>query len=407
MNAITGDRAARAALTRLFEPADRVVAAIVGQLGAYAAFRLLTGEQAPHVLKGVTPEELTAAVACAAQRYAGANDPQKDLDDAAAMGGGFLIPGDEHWPAGIDDLEVPPLGLWYRGNLTTGIPTTDRCVTLTGSRDCTSYGAAVAGDFAHGLAQRGITVVSGLAYGVDAVSHRAALAGGTPDAMPTLAVVAGGVDRFYPSGNADLGRAILPTGVILSETPAGTAPTRYRFIQRGRIMAALSGVVCIVEARYRSGALSIAHHGETIARHVAVVPGPVTSANSAGCHRLARDGSAILVTETNDLMELLTAGGPPQKWLAMCLVTSGGPPITHHPPGPPIPRPTNTPCSDDAAPTDFPLLRKTGMAGTLREAGHSCVEGVSSSNQAGCVGAGTFAAVSTPGRRRAGQVPLQ
>ncbi|WP_432246104.1 DNA-processing protein DprA (plasmid) [Arthrobacter sp. G.S.26] len=304
---ITGDRTARAALTRLFEPADRVVAAIVGQLGAYAAFRLLTGQQAPHALKGVTPEELTAAVARAAQHYAGDIDPQKDLDDAAAMGGGFLIPGDEHWPAGVDDLEVPPLGLWFRGNLTTGIPAIEKCVTLTGSRDCTAYGAAIAGDFAHSLAQRGITVISGLAYGVDAVSHKSALAGGTPEAMPTIAVVARGVDRFYPSGNADLGRALLGTGLMLSETPAGTAPTRHRFIQRGRIMAALSGAVCVVEARYRSGALNTAHHAETIARHVAVVPGPVTSANSAGCHRLARDGSAVLVTEANELMELLTS----------------------------------------------------------------------------------------------------
>ncbi|AOY73966.1 hypothetical protein ARZXY2_4467 (plasmid) [Arthrobacter sp. ZXY-2] len=95
--------------------------------------------------------------------------------------------------------------------------------------------------------------------------------------------------------------------MIVSEQPPGTAPTRYRFLQRGRLIAGLAGVTCVVEARWRSGALHTAHQAETIARHVAAVPGPVHSANSAGCHRLIRDGGAALVTEAQELAELLAS----------------------------------------------------------------------------------------------------
>jgi DNA processing protein len=303
---ITDDRMARAALTRIFEPGDRVALALVGKHGAVWALRIVLGALPVVPFWDISHDELEAAVARGAGRHTDL-DPQKDLDEIASLGGGFLIPGDEHWPAGLDDLEVPPLGLWYRGNLSAGFPTAGKCAALVGSRDCTSYGASVTGELAYGLAQRGITVVSGLAYGVDAHAGRAALAGGTSDAMPTIAVVAGGVDRFYPSGNADLGRSIITSGLMVSELPTGTAPTRHRFLQRNRIIAALSGVVCVVEARHRSAALNTAHHAETIARHVAVVPGSIHSANSAGCHRLAKEGSATLITEVNELMELLTS----------------------------------------------------------------------------------------------------
>ena len=113
-----------------------------------------------------------------------------------------------------------------------------------GSRDSTSYGASVTGDLAYSLAQRGFTVVSGGAYGIDAHAHRAALAGASDD-VPTIAVMAGGVDRFYPSGNEDLLRAVANQGAVLAEVPPGSAPTRYRFLQRNRLIAALASVtVC-------------------------------------------------------------------------------------------------------------------------------------------------------------------
>ncbi len=148
-------------------------------------------------------------------------------------------------------------------------------------------------------------MISGLAYGIDAHAHRAALAGSQGEGPATLAVLAGGLDRDYPSGNADLAAAIRVNGLTLSELPPGSAPTRSRFLQRNRIIAALAGVTCVVEARWRSGALNTAHHAETIARPVAAVPGSVRSANSEGCHPLLKEGAAVLVSDAAELAELL------------------------------------------------------------------------------------------------------
>ena len=127
--------------------------------------------------------------------------------------------------------------------------------------------------------------------------------------MPTIAVMAGGVDRFYPSGNEDLLRAVCNQGAVLAEVPPGSAPTRYRFLQRNRLIAALAAVTVVVEARWRSGALNTAHHAETLGRSVGAVPGSVHSANSAGCHRLLRDGGAVCVTDAAEVAELASASG--------------------------------------------------------------------------------------------------
>ncbi|BCW86646.1 hypothetical protein NicSoilE8_43190 (plasmid) [Arthrobacter sp. NicSoilE8] len=300
------DRIARAALTRLFDPQDQTGRALVGALGAYAALRIVTGDQPVHTFAHITETELAEGL----QRWRvrlPEIDPEKDLAVMERLGGGFLIPGDEHWPAGLDDLPDAPYGLWYRGDITAGVPAPERAVALTGSRDSTSYGAAVTGEMAHQLAGRGICIVSGLGYGIDAHAHRAALAGFTGKGPATIAVVAGGLDRDYPAGNADLAAAIRARGLLVSEQPPATAPTRYRFLQRGRIIAALAGATCVVEARWRSGALHTAHQAETIARHVAAVPGPVHSANSAGCHRLIQEGGAALVSDATELAELLAS----------------------------------------------------------------------------------------------------
>lgn len=300
------DRIARAALTRLFEPGDKVGHALVARLGAYAALRIATGAQPAHVLRDITADELAQALSRWAPRI---HDlaPEKDLATIERLGGGFLTPEDEHWPAGLNDLPDAPLGLWYRGNLSSGIPAPSRSVALVGSRDSTSYGASVTGDIAYSLAQRGICVISGLAYGIDAHAHRAALAGHQGEGPATIAVLAGGLDRDYPSGNADLATAIRANGLTISELPPGSAPTRYRFLSRNRIIAALAGVTCVVEARWRSGALNTAHHAKTIARHVAAVPGSVHSANSAGCHRLLKESSAVLVSDAAEINELLAS----------------------------------------------------------------------------------------------------
>ncbi|WP_416430449.1 DNA-processing protein DprA [Paenarthrobacter nicotinovorans] len=303
------NRIARAALTRMFTPGDDVARKLVARHGAHPAYRMALRARPLFPFWDVTADELSQGLDrwAPAPRDLDTDKIEDELEAVERLGGGFLIPGDEHWPEGLDDLPNPPYGLWYVGNIARGIPAPQRTAALTGSRDSTSYGAAVTAEMAHGLARRGICVISGLAYGIDAHAHRGALAGSTGTGPATIAVAAGGLDRVYPSGNADLAAAIKTTGLIVSEQPIGAAPTRARFLDRNRIIAALAGVTCVVEARWRSGALNTAHHAETIARHVAAVPGSVHSANSAGCHRLLKEGTAALVSDADEVAELLAS----------------------------------------------------------------------------------------------------
>lgn len=178
-------------------------------------------------------------------------------------------------------------------------------MAVIGSRDCTSYGSAVTSDLAFGLAQRGICVIAGLAYGVEERAHAAALAGAKDGLPATIAVVANGLDRSYPSGNFQLADDIRAKGLILSEVPLGSAPTRTRFLARNRIVAALAGLTCVVEARSRSAALGTARLASTLGRGVAAVPGSAHSASSAGCHALIKEGAAALVTDIYDLVQML------------------------------------------------------------------------------------------------------
>jgi DNA processing protein len=314
------ERRSRAALSRLMEPQDAAGLALVQVAGAVDALRIATGQ----LLAGPELErEITALLSDggAATSWAGMAAslkrwqpripdlaPERDLSTMARLGGRLIIPSDELWPAQLADLGIQePICLWWRGQ-EQQLPGAATSIALVGSRDSTSYGAAVTGDIAYSLAQRGFTVVSGGAYGIDAHAHRAALAGAS-EAVPTIAVMAGGVDRFYPSGNEDLLRAVCNQGAVLAEVPPGSAPTRYRFLQRNRIIAALSAVTVVVEARWRSGALNTAHHAETLGRGVGAVPGSVHSANSAGCHRLLRDGGAVCVTDAAEVAELAGPSG--------------------------------------------------------------------------------------------------
>ncbi len=314
------ERIARAALARLMEPQDSVGLALVRSLGAVDALGVATGElpTGPALEKEISALLLEAGgpstwagLTASLRRWAPRTKdlaPDRDLETMRRLGGRLIIPGDDLWPEQLSDLGLQePLCLWWRGQ-EQPLPPVGRTIALVGSRDSTSYGASVTGDFAYALAQRGYTVVSGGAYGIDAHAHRGALGGGAAS-LPTIAVMAGGVDRFYPSGNDDLLRAVATQGAVVSEVPPGSAPTRYRFLQRNRIIAALASVTVVVEARWRSGALNTAHHAESIGRVVATVPGSIHSANSAGCHRLLREGGAICVTDAGEIAELAGAIG--------------------------------------------------------------------------------------------------
>lgn len=211
-----------------------------------------------------------------------------------------LLPGDEHWPVGLDALGGDaPVALWVSGHAELLRGPMSRRIAITGARACTAYGEHVTGEIATALTPEH-TIITGGGYGIDIAAHRAHLAAGAPG----IAVMAGGVDRLYPVGNTQTLQRVASTGLLLSEQPPGTPPSRARFVQRTRLIAALAGATLIVEAGYRSGALTVAHRALALGRAVAAVPGPITSAASAGCHRLMQDGEAHLITSAADLTAL-------------------------------------------------------------------------------------------------------
>jgi DNA processing protein len=215
----------------------------------------------------------------------------------------------------LDELHrAQPYALWLRGSgdLAYGCL---RSVAIVGSRAATGYGVHVTGELAADLAERGWLIVSGGAYGIDAAAHRGALLAAGTAALETagtagtIAVLACGVDQPYPAGHGSLFASIADGGLLVSEWPPGSHPTRYRFLVRNRVIAALTKGTVVVEAGERSGALNTARHAAELGRPVMAVPGPVTSAQSAGCHRIIRDWGGSLVTSTKDVLALLTPIG--------------------------------------------------------------------------------------------------
>jgi DNA processing protein len=177
----------------------------------------------------------------------------------------------------------------------------ERSVAIVGSRTATGYGEQVAADLAAGVAQRGWTVVSGAAFGIDGSAHRGALA---VDGA-TVAVLAGGVERPYPSAHATLISRIARDGLVVSEVAPGSAPMKSRFLARNRLIAGMTRGTVVVEADLRSGSRNTVKHAIEAGRHVAAVPGPTTSMTSAGCHQEIRDGRAVLVTSADEVIDLV------------------------------------------------------------------------------------------------------
>jgi len=306
---------ARAAWSGIAEPGDRLAGVLVGQLGAVEALRT--------VLTAPTVDGLLGRL-----RDGGASDVQEQhVDDALArwrprlemsatvhamrqaarVGARLLVPADALWPAGVDDLdEHAPIALWVRGT-DAALAAIPRSIALVGARAATGYGEHVTMEASAGLVDRGYAIVSGAAYGIDGMAHRAALA----SHGQTVAFLAGGVDRFYPSGHDALLTRIVAEGAVISELPCGQAPTKWRFLQRNRLIAAASRATVVLEAGWRSGSLNTAGHASTLGRPLGAVPGPVTSAASAGCHRLIRDFTAVCVTNPDEMAELAPLDSAP------------------------------------------------------------------------------------------------
>ncbi len=290
------------------EPGDVLARALVATLGAEEALRWVrlaasdpvgaTVDLAPRA----EPHLIDRAVEAVARwvprfREGGA---ERHLDRAARVGARAIPRGSPEWPTILDDLGgAAPYCLWARGSHSVREALAS-AIAIVGSRASTAYGEHVAATLSAGVVDEGWAVVSGGAYGIDARVHRAALAA---DGV-TVAVMAGGVDRLYPQGNADLLARVLEQGVIIAEQPPGFPPHRSRFLTRNRIIAACAATV-VVEAAHRSGALSTAHHAVDLGRPVGAVPGPVTSASSSGCHRLLRNG-AVCVTSSRDILEMVS-----------------------------------------------------------------------------------------------------
>lgn len=228
-------------------------------------------------------------------------DTEQDSVVTDAQNIGFLPVTDERYPALLKKrLGDKAPDLWYLGNLDL-LSDLSNAVTLTGARASTGYGEHVAMDFAAGLVSRGYTTITGGAYGIDGMATRATLACGGN----TIVVAAGGLDTAYPSGHSELFRRVAMTGLLLSEAPPKTAPTRERFLKRSKLMANLSVAVVVIEAGYRSGSINIAKHALKKRRaKVGAVPGPVTSGTSAGTHELIKRG-ANLITSVADIIEML------------------------------------------------------------------------------------------------------
>lgn len=231
-----------------------------------------------------------------------------DLDLVASLGGRLITPDEDEWPMwkllAFDGAGMPvgtdqcaPLALWVLGAVSVA-ELTERAVSIVGTRSATSYGEHVTAEIAGDLAVDGWTILSGAAFGIDAAAHRAALGVGGS----TVAVLACGVDRAYPSGHARLLHRIAQTGAVISEYAPGTTPAKHRFLARNRLVAGLGSAVVIVEAGWRSGARNTAGWARKLGRPVLAVPGPVTSAASKGCHRMIREGEARLVADAHDVV---------------------------------------------------------------------------------------------------------
>jgi DNA processing protein len=308
-------RRARAWLSRAAEPGSVDLWRLVEELGPMDAVRRLRTGAAGERLRGLV----------GARREA--DRPLDDLRAAERCGARLVVPEDDEWPAFAihalvlraaeepdepkyrtprTEALIPPLALWVRGTPRLD-DFTDRAVALVGSRASTAYGEHVAAELGHQLAERGWTVVSGGAYGIDGAAHRGALGAGGP----TMAVLACGVDRPYPAGHDALFTRIAATGLLVSEWPPGTAPHGHRFLVRNRLIAALSRGTVVVEAAARSGAQATARRARDLGRTVMVVPGPVTSAMSVGCHELLRDAGmqAVLVASAAHVVETVGAIG--------------------------------------------------------------------------------------------------
>jgi DNA processing protein len=295
------EREARITLSLIGEPGDPRLTGLVAELGAVDVLAALRSQSEHGDLRESLHDRLQATRV------------DEVMSATERQGIRFITPLDEEWPSRLHDLAGAPLlherggvplGLWVRGPLRLD-EVCERSVAIVGARSATTYGTRAAGEIAAAVAEAGFGVVSGAAFGIDQAAHRGALA----VKGPSVAVLACGVDRAYPTAHTELLRYLADVGAVVSEAAPGWAPMRVRFLARNRLIAALTGGTVVVEAAVRSGALNTANWASSLSRVLMGVPGPVTSATSQGVHQLIRTRDALLVTDGAEVLEAVSEIG--------------------------------------------------------------------------------------------------
>ena len=235
----------------------------------------------------------------------------------AAAGRDWVALGDARYPKVLLQTADPPLLLYTQGDAEL---LNSPCLAIVGSRNPTPQGAENARAFAEHLGRAGLTIVSGLALGIDGAAHSGALAAGAP----TIAVVGTGLDRVYPRAHRELAHRVAERGLIVSEFNLGTEPLAANFPQRNRIIAGLSLGTLVVEAALESGSLITARHAVESGREVFAIPGSIHSPQSRGCHALIKQG-AKLVDDARDVLEEL-------RWTPQASAAASAAPATAAPP---------------------------------------------------------------------------
>jgi DNA processing protein len=284
-------------LSRVVEGPCAALSSLIESVGVVEAAHAVRECALPESLRGPT------------EKRRGIDSAARDLEVMARLGGRVVTPDDPEWPAwrmlGLSQLEpgrdrdgAVPLVLWVRGPRSL-LESSERALAVVGARCSSGYGDHVTGEIAGDLAAQGWTIVSGAAFGIDGMAHRAALAVDGP----TIAVLACGVDRAYPAQHARLLAEIADCGLVVSEYPPGAVARKHQFLARNRLIAALADGVLVVEAGLRSGSRNTAKWARRLGRPALAVPGSVTSASSVGCHRMIRDGEAVLVTRAEEVID--------------------------------------------------------------------------------------------------------
>ena len=285
-------------------------------VGPETARRLLAAFGQPEALFGQTESALRQIVSAqqaqaleqAPDGWASLNDDTwqwLQTDTATDVSRAVITLGDADYPASLLDIPDPPLMLYALGQ-TAQLQAlkAEQALAMVGSRNPTPQGAANARDFAHNLAASGLTIVSGLALGIDGAAHEGALLGATAGRLSTIAVVGTGLDRVYPKSHRALAHQIALRGLILSEYPLGTPPLAPNFPRRNRLISGLSQATLVVEAALQSGSLITAKQALEQGRDVMAIPGSIHSAQAKGCHLLIKQG-AKLVESAQDVLEEL------------------------------------------------------------------------------------------------------